>query len=58
MKSQTHDPASIKDVAPSAPRRTGLRAYLLLGAAGLLVWWLVYASLAPFAAWFTYSLRR
>ena len=56
MKSQTHDPASIKDVALAAPRRTGLRAYLLLGVAGLLIWWLVYQRLAPFAAWFTYSL--
>jgi hypothetical protein len=40
----------------AAPRRTGLRYYLLYGIAGLTVWWLVYQSLAPFAAWFTYSL--
>ena len=30
--------------------------HILLGIAGLVVWWLIYRSLAPFAAWFTYSL--
>jgi hypothetical protein len=33
-----------------------LTRYILLGIAGLAVWWMVYRSLAPFAAWFTYSL--
>ncbi len=56
MKSPAPDPTNITDVALSGPRRTGLSVYLLLGAAGLLVWWLVYSSLAPFAAWLTYSL--
>jgi len=32
------------------------RKYLWLGIAALVVWWLVYRSLAPFAAWFTYSI--
>jgi hypothetical protein len=29
---------------------------ILFGMTGLVVWWLIYRSLAPFAAWFTYSL--
>lgn len=56
MKSQPNDPATTKDIQPSGPRRAGLPAYLLLGALCLLAWWLLYISLAPFAAWFTYSL--
>jgi uncharacterized membrane protein YraQ (UPF0718 family) len=56
MRSQTLDSASIKGAAPAAPHPTGLRTYLLQGVAGLLIWWLVYANLASFAAWFTYSL--
>jgi len=34
----------------------GLRRYLAAGFAGLVVWWLVYRILAPFAVWFAYSL--
>ncbi|MBP9901392.1 MAG: permease [Verrucomicrobia subdivision 3 bacterium] len=34
----------------------GWRKYLLRGFAGLGFWWLIYRSLAPFAAWFTDSL--
>jgi uncharacterized membrane protein YraQ (UPF0718 family) len=41
--------------ATVAPKPT-LSRYVLLGLAGLAVWWLVYRSLATFAAWFTYSL--
>ena len=37
-------------------RKPGWRKYLPWGVAGLVIWWLVYRSLAPFAAWFTYSL--
>ena len=32
------------------------RKYLIWSIAGLVIWWLVYRSLAPVAAWFTYSL--
>ncbi len=32
------------------------RTYLLWGAAGLAIWWLIYRSLASVAAWFTYTL--
>ena len=32
------------------------RKYLPRGVVGLVIWWLVYHSLAPCAAWFTYSL--
>ena len=53
----------VKDIAaPVAvlkrvvPRTAGGRNFLLWGIAALVVWWLVYGSLAPFAAWFTYSL--
>jgi uncharacterized membrane protein YraQ (UPF0718 family) len=42
--------------APTTTRKPGWRAYLLRGIAGLAIWWLVYHSLATFAAWFTYSL--
>ena len=36
--------------------KSGWRQYLPWGIAGWVVWWLVYHNLAPFAAWFTYSL--
>ena len=39
-----------------APAKPVLARYLLPGLAGLLVWGLLYRSLAPFAAWFAYSL--
>ncbi|MEI8078982.1 MAG: permease [bacterium] len=34
----------------------GWHQYLPWGIAGLAVWWLLYRSLAPVAAWFTYTL--
>ena len=37
-------------------RSPGLRKYLALGVAGLAIWWVVYRSLAPVAAWFAFSL--
>jgi uncharacterized membrane protein YraQ (UPF0718 family) len=43
----------------SAERRRqpdGVRRPAIAGAALLLVWWLVYRQLAPFAAWLTYQL--
>jgi uncharacterized protein len=39
-------------VTPTPP----LSRYVLLGLAGLAVWWLIYRSLAVVAPWFTYSL--
>jgi uncharacterized membrane protein YraQ (UPF0718 family) len=36
--------------------KPGWRRYLPWGFAGLVLWWWVYRSLAPFAAWFAYSL--
>lgn len=48
--------ASAGDLKPVAPRTIGGRTYLLWGIAALAVWWLEYHSLAPFAAWLTYSL--
>jgi len=41
---------------PATPHTPSWRGYLLRGLASLAIWWLVYRSLAPFAAWFTYSL--
>jgi len=41
---------------PIVPGQAGGRNYLMWGLPLLSVWWLVYHSLAPFAAWFTYSL--
>jgi len=35
---------------------SGWRKYILPAAGGILVWWLIYRSLAPLAGWFTYSL--
>jgi uncharacterized membrane protein YraQ (UPF0718 family) len=53
----------VKDIAVpvavlkrAVPRTAGGRNFLLWGIAALVVWWLLYGSLAPFAAWFTYSL--
>ena len=43
-------------VNPPAASKPGWRKYLPWGVAGLAIWWLVYHSLAPVAAWFTYSL--
>ena len=34
------------------------KTLILGGSAGLVVWWLLYHRLAPFAAWFTYVLLR
>ena len=48
--------APAADLKPVAPRTAGGWNYLMRGIAVLAVWWLVYHSLAPFAAWFTYSL--
>ena len=48
--------AAAADLKPVAPRTDAGRNYLVWGLAALAVWWLVYDSLAPFAAWFTYSL--
>ena len=42
--------------AAAAVSRPGWCKYLVQGLAALVIWWLVYRSLAPFAAWFTYSL--
>ena len=36
--------------------RAEITKYLPWGIASLVIWWLLYHSLAPFAAWFTYSL--
>jgi uncharacterized membrane protein YraQ (UPF0718 family) len=36
--------------------RAEITKYLPWGITGLVIWWLIYHSLAPFAAWFTYSL--
>jgi hypothetical protein len=46
-----------QDCSPATvtPKPT-LSRYVLLGLAGLVVWWLIYRSLATFATWFTYSL--
>ncbi len=53
----------IKDMAAPAadlktvvPRTAGGRNYLLWGVTALAIWWAAYHSLAPVAAWFTYSL--
>jgi uncharacterized membrane protein YraQ (UPF0718 family) len=49
---------ALAQAAPTTdvPRKRGGRNYLLRGITALAVWWLIYHQLAPFAAWFTYSL--
>jgi uncharacterized membrane protein YraQ (UPF0718 family) len=42
--------------SPGVAGRPGWRRYVLWGVTGLVVWWLLYRSLAPLAAWFTYTL--
>ncbi len=42
--------------ASKARRDPSWRKRLLLGFAGLAIWWLVYRSLEPTAAWFTHAL--
>jgi len=37
-------------------RKPGWRKYISWGISGLVIWWLLYRSLALFAAWFTYTL--
>ena len=44
------------DTKSADPGKPGWRKHLLWGIAALAFWWLVYGSLAPFAAWLTYSL--
>ena len=50
----TSEPPAIS--MPMVSRQAGWRIYLPWGMGGLVVWWLIYQSLAPFAVWFTYSL--
>ena len=53
----SHDIATpAADLKPVVPPNVSGRNYLAWGLAVLAVWWLVYHSLAPVAAWFTYSL--
>ena len=40
----------------SSPRRGGLFLSLVLGLAGVGIWWLAYSNLALFAEWLTYSM--
>jgi uncharacterized membrane protein YraQ (UPF0718 family) len=56
MTLHSHGHVIANGVAQAAFRKTGWRDYLPWGIAGLAIWWLVYHNLAPFAAWFTYSL--
>src|SRR5450759_422363 len=56
MTLHSHGHVRANGVAQAAFRKTGWRDYLPWGIAGLAIWWLVYHNLAPFAAWFTYSL--
>lgn len=48
--------APLAAVKSPTANHAGWRNYLPWGVAGLVTWLLVYHSLAPFAAWFTYSL--
>ena len=46
-----------QDGSPTnAASKPTLTRSILFGMTGLVAWWLMYRSLAPFAAWFTYSL--
>jgi uncharacterized membrane protein YraQ (UPF0718 family) len=49
-------PALVAVLKSADARKAGWRHYLLRGIAVLVVWWLVYHSLASVAGWFTYSL--
>ena len=49
-------PAMNKVATANEGSRAEITKYLPWGIAGLVLWWLLYHSLAPFAAWFTYSL--
>jgi len=42
--------------ASAAASKPGWRKYLPWGVAGLVMWWLVYRSLAPVSRWITYGL--
>jgi len=52
LKPMTAPLAAVKSTAVS---HVVWRKYLWSGIAALVIWWLVYRSLALFAAWFTYS---
>ena len=43
-------------LSANAASKPTLTRYVLLGTAGLAVWWLIYRSLVPASRWFTYSL--
>jgi len=50
--------ASAPVEARAAPARKPAARYVAVGAAALVIWWLIYRNLLPFAAWFTYRLLR
>ena len=54
--STTAPQTSVQDRPDASPASVSARRYVLLGLGGLVAWWLLYRSLASFAAWFTYSL--
>ncbi len=49
-------PAMGQAATTTGRSRAEITKYLPWGIAGLACWWLLYHNLAPFAAWFTYSL--
>jgi hypothetical protein len=44
-----------REYAVAVAKRESPGRYMMLGIAGLLVWWLIYRSLASVAAWSAYS---
>ncbi len=48
--------AAPSNVAALRQERKPIQLYLALGVFGVIVWWLIYRQLAPFADWFTYRL--
>jgi len=53
MKLSAQEIVGVSGEAMPVVHKTGGRSYLLRGIVVLAIWWLVYHSLASFAAWFT-----
>jgi uncharacterized membrane protein YraQ (UPF0718 family) len=58
MEDNATSPTQVEEILAPIPSNPPLIRSFVLGAAGLLAWWLIYRNLAAFATWFTYHLLQ
>ncbi len=56
MEDRTTSPIQVEESRSPAPSNSPLVRSWVVGAAGLIAWWLIYRNIAAFATWFTYQL--